>query len=263
VGSSTAIGGTALEDSLRPPPCGANLPGRVLADGRVPFLHQSRSRHLQPRPRLSTRRREVLRAIVWWRTGSIDRATCLAADLGKGFAVALMFLGAMLIFRGALLGGIWLIFIGYVLERIGGAGIRADVPHAHPGVGEGKRGDDPGAGDGVPGPDLSDLVNRYFLRYGYRGFPVEEGEGAVGLISIDDLAGVPESELAARTVRDMMRSLDASRVISKDDPLLEALERLSPPNVGRLLVLEDGRLSGIITKTGLLRLLEIHQILKR
>ena len=114
-----------------------------------------------------------------------------------------------------------------------------------------------------PDLTLSDLVNRYFLRYGYRGFPVEEGEGAVGLISIDDLAGVPESELAARTVRDMMRSLDASRVISKDDPLLEALERLSPPNVGRLLVLEDGRLSGIITKTGLLRLLEIHQILKR
>src|SRR3972149_4506904 len=46
----------------------------------------------------------VLRAVVWWRTGSIDRATRLAADLGKGFAVTLMFLRAMLIFRGALLG---------------------------------------------------------------------------------------------------------------------------------------------------------------
>jgi predicted transcriptional regulator len=60
-----------------------------------------------------------------------------------------------------------------------------------------------------------------------------------------------------------MRSLDASRVISKDSPLLKALETLSSPSVGRLLVLEDGRLLGMITKTGLLRLLEIHQILKR
>src|SRR3972149_724611 len=58
----------------------------------------------------------VLRAIVWWRTGSIDRATRLVTDLGKGFAVTLMFLGAMLIFRGALLGGIWLIFIGMFLR---------------------------------------------------------------------------------------------------------------------------------------------------
>jgi predicted transcriptional regulator len=114
-------------------------------------------------------------------------------------------------------------------------------------------------------PDLalSDLVNRYFLRYGYRGFPVEEGGSAVGLISIADLAGLPESELAARTVRERMRPLDASHVISKDAPLREALERISPPSVGRLLVLEDGRLSGMITKTGLLRLLEIRQILKR
>jgi len=83
------------------------------------------------------------------------------------------------------------------------------------------------------------------------------------LISIDDLAGVPESERSERTVRDRMRPLDASWIISKEAPLLEALERLSPGSVGRLLVLEDGRLSGMVTKTGLLRLLEIHQILKR
>jgi predicted transcriptional regulator len=60
-----------------------------------------------------------------------------------------------------------------------------------------------------------------------------------------------------------MRPLDTSRVISKEARLLEALERLSPPSVGRLLILEDGRLAGMITKTGLLRLLEIHQVLKR
>jgi predicted transcriptional regulator len=114
-----------------------------------------------------------------------------------------------------------------------------------------------------PDLSLSDLVNRFFLRYGYRGFPVEEGGRIAGLISITDLAGLPESELGARTVRDGMRPLDASHVISKDAPLLEALERMSPLGVGRLLVLEDGRLSWMITKTGLVRLLEIRQILRR
>jgi len=205
----------------------------------------------------------VLRAIVWWRTGSLDRATRLVSDLGKAFAVSLMFLGALLIFRGALLGGIWLILIGMFLRGSAAQGyeqmslmrILESVKVGEVMIGEPM----------TVSPDLtlSDLVNRFFLKYGYRGFPVEEAGSAVGLISIEDLAGVPESELATRKVRDVMRPLDASRVISKEARLLEALERLSPPGAGRLVVLEDGRLSGMITKTGLLRLLEIHQVLKR
>jgi Zn-dependent protease len=204
----------------------------------------------------------VLRAIVWWRTGSLDRATRLVSDLGKGFAMALMFLGALLIFRGALLGGIWLIFIGMFLRGSAAQGYeQMSLMRALQSV---KVGDVMIQSPLTVSPDLtlSDLVNRYFLRYGYRGFPVEEGGKAVGLIAISDLAGLPESELSARRVHEGMRPLDASQVISKDAPLLEALEKMSPPSVGRLLVLEDGGISGMITKTGLLRLLEIRQILK-
>jgi CBS domain-containing protein len=205
----------------------------------------------------------VLRAFVWWRTGSLDRATRLVSDLGKAFAVSLMFLGALLIFRGALLGGIWLILIGMFLR--GSAAQGYEQMSLLRILGSVKVGEVMIGTPVTVSPELtlSDLVNRYFLRYGYRGFPVEEGGSAVGLISIEDLAGIPDSELAGRKVHERMRAVDASSVISKDAPLLEALERLSPPGVGRLLVLEDGRLSGMITKTGLLRLLEIHQVLKR
>jgi CBS domain-containing protein len=203
----------------------------------------------------------VLRAIVWWRTGSLDSATRLVSDLGKGFALALMFLGAMLLFRGALLGGIWLILIGMFLRGSAAQGYeQMSLMRALQSV---KVGEVMIERPLTVSPDLtlSDLVNGYFLRYGYRGFPVEEGGEVLGLISIAELAGLPESELAARKVRDAMRSLDASHVISKEAPLLQALERLSAPNLGRLLVLEDGKLTGMITKTGLVRLLEIRQIL--
>jgi Zn-dependent protease len=205
----------------------------------------------------------VLRAILWWRTGSLDRATRLVSDLGKTFAVTLMFLGAVLIFRGALLSGVWLIFIGMFLRGAAASGYeQLPLVRALQSV---KVGDVMIQDPLTVSPDLtlSDLVNRCFLRYGYRGFPVEEGGKAVGLISVSDLAGLPESELGARRVRAVMRSLDASQVISREAPLMEALERLSPPGVGRLLILEGGRVSGMITKTGLLRLLEIRRILKR
>jgi Zn-dependent protease/CBS domain-containing protein len=205
----------------------------------------------------------VLRAIVWWRTGSLDHATRLVSDLGKGFALTLMFLGAMLLFRGVVLGGIWLILIGMFLRGSAAQGYeQMSLMRALQSV---KVGDVMIPSPVTVSPDLtlSDLVNGFFLRYGYRGFPVEEGGKVLGLISIADLAGLPESELSARRVRDTMRHLDASHAISKEAPLLQALERLSAPNVGRLLVLEDGRLSGMITKTGLVRLLEIRQILRR
>ncbi len=42
----------------------------------------------------------VFRALYWWKSGSLTRATHLAADLGKGFAVALMFWGGLQIFMG-------------------------------------------------------------------------------------------------------------------------------------------------------------------
>ncbi len=205
----------------------------------------------------------VLRAIVWWRTGSLDRATRLVSDLGKSFAMALIFLGALLVFRGALLGGIWLIFIGMFLRGAAASGYEQHtLKHVLQSV---KVGEVMIRAPVTVSPDLtlSELVNRYFLRFGYRGFPVEEDGRAVGLISVADLAGLPESDLAVRKVRDAMRPLDASHVISTDASLLEALERMSPLTVGRLLVLEDGRISGMITKTGLQRLLEIRRVLKR
>lgn len=205
----------------------------------------------------------VLRAIVWWRSGSVERATRIVSDLGKGFALTLIFLGAYIILQGALLGGIWLIFIGMFLRGSAAQGYEqmilqrtlqsarvSEVMIEHPVTLS-------------PELTLSEVVDHYFLRYGFRGFPVVEGDSVVGLVSVNDIAGLAETERVGRRVRDVMHPLDPSRVISKDASLLEALEKISPAGVGRLVVLEDGRLRGLITKTGLMRLLEVRRVLGR
>jgi len=203
----------------------------------------------------------VMRAIWWWRTGSLDRATRLASDMGKGFALALIFLGALVVFRGALVGGIWLIFIGMFLRGSAEQGYQQMVLM--------RSLDNVTVGDVMvdrpvtvsPGLSLEGLVNDYFLRYGYRGFPVVDDGRAVGVVSVASLAGVPAAERATKTVADVLHPLDPSRTIARDAPLLEALEKMAAPNVGRLLVVEDGRLEGLVTKTGLVRLLEMQKIL--
>lgn len=47
----------------------------------------------------------VLRALVWWRTGSLRRASGLATRAGKGLGIGLALLGGLQIFSGALVGG--------------------------------------------------------------------------------------------------------------------------------------------------------------
>lgn len=205
----------------------------------------------------------VLRAIWWRRTGSLQAATRLVSDLGKGFALALMLLGAVQIFSHNLLGGAWLLFIGMFLRGVAERGYEDTMLR---GALEGVRVSDVMVRDVVivsSRTSLRDLVNDYFLRYGYHGFPVLEENRPVGLVSISSLAGLREEELAEKTVAAVMTPLDDSRIIAADAPLIEALTRMAPSGVGRLVVMEGKDMVGLITRTGLARLVEIRRQLNR
>lgn len=59
----------------------------------------------------------VLRAIWWLRTGSLVRATRVAATSGRILALLLMFLGALQVLWGGRIQGLWLVLIGMFLHR--------------------------------------------------------------------------------------------------------------------------------------------------
>jgi predicted transcriptional regulator len=112
-------------------------------------------------------------------------------------------------------------------------------------------------------PDLavSQLLSDYFLRYGYHGFPVRQNGHIAGLISLEEVRKVPETARATTTVAQVMRPLSQSTTISPQASLTEALSKMSREGIGRLLVVQDATVRGMITKTGLLRFLELRQIL--
>ncbi|MBX3335544.1 MAG: site-2 protease family protein [Nitrospira sp.] len=58
----------------------------------------------------------VFRALWWWKTGSLVRAMRVSTDIGKGFTVALIFIGGLQIVSGSLIGGLWLISIGMYMR---------------------------------------------------------------------------------------------------------------------------------------------------
>jgi Zn-dependent protease/predicted transcriptional regulator len=204
----------------------------------------------------------VFRALVWWRSGSLEHGTRLAANVGKAFALGIMLLGGVQIFAGGLVGGIWLILIGLFLRGMAEAGYQSlvirraleDVSVERVAIRE----------PVTVSPQLSirELVEDYILGRGYRGFPVVEGDRVLGTISVAEVRGVEPEKRAETTVRDRMVPLSDAQCIAPDASLAEALKRLSSEGRGRLLVTSGDRLIGMLTKEGLARFVELRQSLE-
>jgi Zn-dependent protease len=203
----------------------------------------------------------ILRAVAWWKTGSLRRATRLAADAGKGLAVGLMLLGALQVFTGALMGGLWLVFIGMFLRSMAEAGYRGLVVSQ---MLEGVRVDEVAIANPVtvePRLSLRELVDRYLLEHGHRAYPVVTDGRPLGLISIEDLKDLPPDKREGTTVGERMRPLDDGLRVESGLPLDRALEKLARAPGGRLLVMRGDRLAGMLTPSSLARFIEIRSAL--
>jgi Zn-dependent protease/predicted transcriptional regulator len=204
----------------------------------------------------------IFRALVWWKTGSLTRATRVAADLGKGFAIALMVLGGVQIFAGDLIGGIWFIFIGMFLRGMSRRGYEEvivrktleNVPVRQVMTREVVT---------VPANlSLYEMIHFYFLHYPYRGFPVRDDGRVVGLISLAKVRDIPPGEYPVLTVRELMTPQTADMVISPEASLELVSKRMTRTGQDRLLVMERGELVGLITNHTLMRFVEIKRILE-
>ena len=108
-------------------------------------------------------------------------------------------------------------------------------------------------------PDLSvgDAIEDYFLRYGYGGFPVGTNGSVKGLISLSMVQKCPRGERTTRRARDIMLG-DVDRIsIEPDTTVSEALRKMSEIDTGRLLVMRDARLLGLITRAGVIRFVQL------
>jgi CBS domain-containing protein len=106
---------------------------------------------------------------------------------------------------------------------------------------------------------LRELVDDYVLSRGYRGFPVVDGSGVRGLISVADIRAVPRERWGDVRVSEAMRRLTPGLSIGPATPLVEALGRIAASG-GRLVVLDGGRLVGLLTKDGLNRFVELRRL---
>lgn len=200
----------------------------------------------------------VLRSIIWYFSKNQRTATRIASRTGQFFAGMLMFWGFFRLFGGNFVGGIWLIFLGWLLfaaasseyselvlrqalnrvrvEELMSLEVKAIPPEL----------------------SLSDAIHEYFLRYPYGGYPVTHADKVLGIISLGQIREIPKAEWDRKTVKEVMLPLPDGTALHPQDTVTHALEDFRRTASGRLPVMRDGELVGILSQSDVVRWLNAH-----
>ncbi len=195
----------------------------------------------------------VLRAIVWRRTGSFERATRAAALTGGIMANGFIILGLLGALRGNVVGGIWIALIGWFLEnaarqtgaQVGTAALLRGIT-----VGQVMTRECPK----VPGDmRLERLVHDEVLAAGRRCFFVVDADRLRGMLTLSDVKAIPRERWSMTPVEEVMTPLAKLATVTSRDDLLVALRAMDETGVGQLPVVEDDKLVGAVGREQVLR----------
>lgn len=204
----------------------------------------------------------VLRAVIWGITGSMERATRIAARAGQVIAVIFIGTGIYQFFRGAGLGGLWIAFIGWFLLQAASANYQeVELKHALAGV----RAGDLMSRDcaQVPGPtSVQDFVDEFLLRTGRRCFFVTVQDRIAGLITPHDVRTLDRSLWPVTPVQQIMKPLDKVRSVTPETSAMEALELMAREDLNQLPVVSDHRVEGLLSRGNILEALRSRQELQ-
>lgn len=204
----------------------------------------------------------VFRALAWAMTGNFQRATRLAALLGRGVAFVIIFWGVLRIFAGDVIGGLWIAFIGWFLDS---AAARSLVDVTHKDLLAGHTVQDVVMVDcpRIP-PDmtLDTVVEERVLPSGRRCFPVVDGGTLRGLLTLHRIKTVPRERWPYTRADEVMIARDELLTVGPSDPLPAVLERMTVEDVNQFPVLDEGRLVGVVARDALLKFMNLRSELQ-
>jgi CBS domain-containing protein len=200
----------------------------------------------------------ILRSILWYARGEFASATRIAAGIGRAFGYLFVAAGVALLVFASPVSGIWLAFIGWFLLQAASAEDRYVAAREALG---GLRVRDVMARDPVTTPaglTLGEFLDDVAWSQPYTTYPVTENGDVVGLLPFRRVTEVPRAQWDRRTVRDCMIPREDVPVVAEDDELVHAAGQLADHELNRALVLDGGRLAGLLSVTDVARALEMR-----
>ena len=94
---------------------------------------------------------------------------------------------------------------------------------------------------------------KVMFREKHMGYPVTANEKLIGMVTFHDLSKIPESKRDIQIKEIMSKNLVVS---TPEEELIETIEKLNRNKIGRVPVVEDNKMVGIVSKTDLTNVLQ-------
>ncbi|MCK9297783.1 CBS domain-containing protein [Methanoculleus sp. YWC-01] len=179
----------------------------------------------------------------------LSRATRIAADVGKGFAVLFGIVGLLLL-NPILIIIAFFIYIGANQEA---TYLRYNILLQDVIVADAMSTPVATVELTMPLPQLLEMM--YETKH--LGFPVVERGSLVGIVALADVHKISPQDREAMQVRDVMTRNPTT--LPPSAPLIDALRIITGQDIGRIPVVADDALVGIVTRTDVLRVMELRE----
>ena len=200
----------------------------------------------------------VFRAVVWWITGDLKRATRIASDSGRLFGWCLITLGIIEAISGRLMQGLWLMLIGWFLSNAASASYKQLVMRD--------------LFKGVTARDLmrsrfetvsaqlrvGEFIDEHLLQSPQLLWPVVEDEQLIGLVTLQQVKDIPTQDRSVMTIGQVMRTDLGALSLPPETDANQTLLALSTHD-SPLAIVEEHRVIGLLSEFDTLKWLLLHQ----
>jgi Zn-dependent protease/predicted transcriptional regulator len=200
----------------------------------------------------------ILRAFLWDHWDDMARATKVVSQIGNGFALFLIILGALLfLISQSFVMGLWLIFIGMIMKQSSAGSYQVVVlRRALAGVRVREI-----MTENLVTVDwltpVDQFVHDYIYKHQFAQFPVFTRDEFIGMVSLEGVKTISKDLWGFKQVRDIMTPMENVPSLKPADDATEALSRMISSDIGQMPVVENGRLLGIVSRRDIMNLIKI------
>jgi Zn-dependent protease len=199
----------------------------------------------------------ILRSLLWQTTGSLRKATQISSFIGSAFGLLLIVLGVLQFIGGNFIGGMWWFLLGMFLR---GA---ASMSYEQVLIRRALQGEpirrfvQPDVRTVTPSTSVQQFVDDYIYRYPFKMFPVVTDDQLVGCVRTGRVKELPRDEWANHQIREIVEPCSEQNMIEPQADALKALSKMQRVGNSGLMVVDGGRLEGIISLRDMMHLISV------
>jgi Zn-dependent protease/CBS domain-containing protein len=206
----------------------------------------------------------LLSSIFWWRQGSRRQGVHSAVRIGRLIAYLMIGIGALQLFTGNVIQGIWVAFIGWFLLSAGsseeaGSNVKAALKSIPVSAAM--------TSPVVTIPDwitVDQFLESVAPSHHFTTYPVHDPSGKLtGVVRLSDLVKVGGAQRSEHRLSSVARPISEVPTTRPDEDLSALIERIGTAIENRVLVFDKDDLVGILSPVDIARLLTVRQTLGR